>query len=202
MSSISDKLKAAYEAKGLSYHELAKLCNVPRATIQRYVSGTTDRIDIDKLQEICRVLEVDTAEVIGWKKGSPNAELDERFGTILKKERLRLHWTIERMAKELDVSPSMLKLYENGDVIPKFSAAVIWAIQLGIPISAYDSELKKDDRVLSQSNDLDLKIVRLLSSLSDSSRQMALAYIQGLKDIEGKQASSFSGQSSTHPTVP
>ena len=76
MTAISDKLKLAYEAKGLSYQELSKLCKVPSATIQRYVMGLTSRIDIDKLQEICRVLDVDAEDVIGWKKGSGNADLD------------------------------------------------------------------------------------------------------------------------------
>lgn len=79
MSRISDKLKIAYEAKGLSYQELSRMCKIPRATIQRYVTGTTDRIDIDKLQAICRVLDVDEAEVIGWSDDSRN----ERNGLTL-----------------------------------------------------------------------------------------------------------------------
>jgi len=68
MGDISDKLREAYEKKGLSYQELASMCKVPRATIQRYVMGTTDRIDIDKLQAICNVLEIDVALLLGWKK--------------------------------------------------------------------------------------------------------------------------------------
>lgn len=78
MGDISDKLREAYEKKGLSYQELSKLCYVPRATIQRYVMGTTDRIDIDKLQEICRVLEVDAAELLGWKERMQKSE-DEKL---------------------------------------------------------------------------------------------------------------------------
>ena len=66
MNSITQKLREAYERKGLSYFELSKIANVPRATIQRYVAGTTDRIDIDKLQAICNALEIDVADVIGW----------------------------------------------------------------------------------------------------------------------------------------
>lgn len=66
MNTITQRLKEAYERKGLSYIELSKISKVPRATIQRYVAGTTDRIDIDKLQAICNALEIDTAYVIGW----------------------------------------------------------------------------------------------------------------------------------------
>ena len=187
MSSISDKLKTAYEAKGLSYQDLAKMCNVPRATIQRYVSGTTDRIDIDKLQEICRVLDVDAADVIGWRNGSSNADLDERFGILLKKERIRLGWSIEQMAKELDTSPDVLSAYEKGDLIPKFSTAIIWAVQLGIPISAYDPQLLDKHAHDSDESKLDMEIIRILGSLSEKSRMKALAYLQGLKDSEDNQ---------------
>ena len=77
MSDISDKLFVAYMRKGISYAMLSKLSNVPRATIQRYVMGETDRIDIDKLQAICRVLEVDVAEVLNWKK--QKEEEDEKL---------------------------------------------------------------------------------------------------------------------------
>lgn len=66
MNSISDRLFLAYTKKGLSYEELGKRSNVSRATIQRYVTGETDRIDIDKLQAICSVLDVDVANVLGW----------------------------------------------------------------------------------------------------------------------------------------
>lgn len=72
MSSISDRLFIAYTKKGLSYEELGKLSKVSRATIQRYVMGETDRIDIDKLQAICSVLDVDVAEVLGWSSEQEN----------------------------------------------------------------------------------------------------------------------------------
>ena len=186
MSTISERLKAAYESKGMSYQELSKICSVPRATIQRYVSGTTDRIDIDKLQEICRVLDVDASDVIGWSKDSPKADLDARFGNLIKRERIRLNWTIEKMAKELGTSPDLLKLYESGERIPNFSTAVIWAVQLGIPINAYDPQYKSSCHE-PIAEELDMEIIRLLSSLSDSSRIKALAYLQGLKDNEDKR---------------
>lgn len=68
MADISEKLFSAYLEKGLSYIQLSKICKVPAATIQRYVMGETERIDIDKLQAICQVLEVDVAELLGWKE--------------------------------------------------------------------------------------------------------------------------------------
>jgi transcriptional regulator with XRE-family HTH domain len=68
MADISEKLFSAYLEKGLSYIQLSKICKVPAATIQRYVMGETERIDIDKLQAICQVLDVDVAELLGWKE--------------------------------------------------------------------------------------------------------------------------------------
>ena len=65
---ISERLHQAYMAKGLSYKELEKIAMVPSATIQRYVMGLTDRIDIDKLEAICRALDLDVVEVLGWGK--------------------------------------------------------------------------------------------------------------------------------------
>lgn len=185
MSDISEKLRAAYESKGLSYQELANRCNVPRATIQRYVSGTTDRIDIDKLQEICKVLGIDAAEVIGWKKGDKSADLDERFGTLLKEEREKENLSLEEMADRLGTTPEILYSYESGERIPRFSTAIIWAVQLGIPIDEYDPQY--EDAVEKTNAALNAEIIRLLSRLSPDGKRKAIDYVQLLLMSEGKQ---------------
>lgn len=89
MGSISERLRIAYEEKGLSYQDLAKQSGVPKATIQRYVAGNTDRIDIDKLQMICNALGVDVSAILGWSdsartdQNTPESDLDLQIIRLL-----------------------------------------------------------------------------------------------------------------------
>lgn len=49
---VSKRLKSLIEEKGLSYTELEDMTGIPRATIQRYAAGKTDKIPTDRLIKI------------------------------------------------------------------------------------------------------------------------------------------------------
>ena len=49
---VSKRLKSVIEEKGISYTELKDLTGIPRATIQRYAAGKTDKIPTDRLVKI------------------------------------------------------------------------------------------------------------------------------------------------------
>lgn len=52
MSDISTKLHESIQRAGYSYGELAKLTGIPKSAIQRYATGQTPKIPLDRLQAL------------------------------------------------------------------------------------------------------------------------------------------------------
>lgn len=59
MSETSDRLLAIIREKDISYGELSKLTGIPKSVLQRYATGFTAKIPVDRLQLIARALNVD-----------------------------------------------------------------------------------------------------------------------------------------------
>lgn len=66
MSDISARLSAAISEKGYSYGELSKLTGIPKSAIQRYATGETEKIPIDRLTSLASVLGVSSRSLMGW----------------------------------------------------------------------------------------------------------------------------------------
>ena len=70
MKNIQKDLLAAFEYSKLTYDELARMTNVPKSALYRYLNGDTEKIPIDRFQAICSVLHVDAKNVLGWSHES------------------------------------------------------------------------------------------------------------------------------------
>lgn len=66
-NNVSERLMAAITKSELSYVDLEKLSGVPKSAINRYASGATDKIPIDRLVLIAKALNVDPAYLMGWQ---------------------------------------------------------------------------------------------------------------------------------------
>ena len=71
MKNIQTSLLSAFESSGLTYDELAKQTNLPKSALYRYINGDTEKIPIDRFQQICDVLHVDASLILGWKELPP-----------------------------------------------------------------------------------------------------------------------------------
>ena len=63
---IAAKLLEAFESSEYSYGELSKITGIPKSALQRYITGDTGKIPMDRLRIICEKLGLDAAEVLGW----------------------------------------------------------------------------------------------------------------------------------------
>lgn len=63
---IAAKLLKAFEESEYSYGELSRYTGIPKSALQRYITGDTGKIPMDRLRLICEKLDLDTAEVLGW----------------------------------------------------------------------------------------------------------------------------------------
>ena len=68
MSTIADRLLKSITAKGYSYGELAKITGFPKSAIQRYATGQTPKIPVDRLERLADVLGVSAAYLMGWEE--------------------------------------------------------------------------------------------------------------------------------------
>ena len=91
MSDISDRLLAEIERKGYSYGELARLTGIPKSAIQRYATGETGKIPMDRIESLAKALNVTPEYIMGWENkkeptvlsaGEPNKDSIELFNMI------------------------------------------------------------------------------------------------------------------------
>ncbi|MBP3649464.1 MAG: helix-turn-helix transcriptional regulator [Clostridia bacterium] len=72
MPIVMERLAQAFKRSGLSYSEFEKTTGIPKATLQRYVTGKTEKIPMDAMEIMAKALNVDPAYLMGWRN-SPDA---------------------------------------------------------------------------------------------------------------------------------
>ncbi|MBQ3006788.1 MAG: helix-turn-helix transcriptional regulator [Clostridia bacterium] len=66
MSEISERILALIEQKDISYGELSKITNIPKSALQRYATGETPKIPIQRVEAIAKALGASAAYIMGW----------------------------------------------------------------------------------------------------------------------------------------
>ena len=78
MQIFSRLMVMAMKEKGISYGELSKMTRIPKSALQRYATGETTKIPIDRISSIASALGVDERELLGWvKPAAPSDGLSE-----------------------------------------------------------------------------------------------------------------------------
>lgn len=73
MSEISKRLYQAIISKNYSYGDMAKLTGIPKSAIQRYATGETEKIPLDRLEKMAAVLDVSSSYLMGWDESTVTA---------------------------------------------------------------------------------------------------------------------------------
>lgn len=118
MSDISKRLFNAIQEKGFSYGELAKMTGIPKSAIQRYATGQTPKIPMDRLQMLADVLHVSAQYLMGWedetKKEPQPPDLvnnDPELTEILERARddphLRMLFSVTKTATAEDIEKAI-----------------------------------------------------------------------------------------------
>lgn len=79
MERISDRLMAAMKAANATYIELAQKTGISKSALQRYATGETEKIPLDRLEAMAVALDVSAAHLLGWDEKNPPAQVDERI---------------------------------------------------------------------------------------------------------------------------
>ena len=75
MNEIANRLSAAIAASKYSYGELSKLTGIPKSAIQRYATGATEKIPIERLRALASALGLSLSALTPWE--DPPAARDE-----------------------------------------------------------------------------------------------------------------------------
>lgn len=67
MEKIADRLMKAMKDNNVTYIELAKATNISKSALQRYATGETEKIPLDRLEAIANAIGVSAAYLMGWE---------------------------------------------------------------------------------------------------------------------------------------
>lgn len=68
MSKRSEKILKLIGESGLSYGELSKITGIPKSALQRYATGETEKIPIDRIEILSKALNTTPAFLMGWEE--------------------------------------------------------------------------------------------------------------------------------------
>lgn len=112
---FSDRLLDAMRSKKISYRELSEMTGIPKSAIQRYTSGETDKIPIDRVILMAQALNVDPAYIMGWdmtyvpKEGIELCPDEQELLTIYRDLNDKGQDALMRQARYLASDPDMKK---------------------------------------------------------------------------------------------
>lgn len=76
MNDIAARILSIMEEKKISYGELSGLTGIPKSALQRYVTGETPKIPIDRIEIIAEALGVDAEYLVGWES-TPTLQISD-----------------------------------------------------------------------------------------------------------------------------
>lgn len=65
---VSIRLKELIDERGITRYRLAKLADTRFEVVEKWCSGTVERIDADVLARFCYILNCDICDIIQYKK--------------------------------------------------------------------------------------------------------------------------------------
>ena len=69
MSELSNRILNLISSRALSYGELSNLTGISKSALQRYATGETEKIPIDRLERIAKALGTTSACLLGRQDG-------------------------------------------------------------------------------------------------------------------------------------
>ena len=186
MSELSDKILKAIEDSNLSYGELSKITNIPKSALQRYATGTTDKVPINRLEAIAKATGVTGAYLMGWKeephRSNANIFIMDNLNKIMSLKKI----TKQDLLNSGNIPKDEInKLFSSGKINIKYLTELSDILEVS---QKYLTEYYPDEitsKKLKKQKDLKLsmKIGRLLMELNHEGKREAYKRIEELTYI-------------------
>lgn len=79
MSDLSERILSLITKNDISYGDLSKLTNIPKSALQRYATGETEKIPINRIKAIANALNVSAAYIMGWEDNNTDRSSIDRL---------------------------------------------------------------------------------------------------------------------------
>lgn len=86
MNDRAKRILTAIEKSKLSYGELSKITGIPKSALQRYATGETEKVPIDRIEAIAKATNVSSAYLMCWDR---EEEMAETLDAVLKDNELQ-----------------------------------------------------------------------------------------------------------------
>lgn len=83
MSLMSERILKSIKDAGLSYGELHERTGIPKSALQRYATGETEKIPLDRIEAIAKATEVSAAFLMGWEDRATENPLPPKSETAI-----------------------------------------------------------------------------------------------------------------------
>lgn len=105
MTTKGDRIKASRLAKGMTQADLAKKLGVSPQAINKYEKGTVTNIPSDKIDMLCKLLEVPPEYLLGWEQSPQTIEEEQKLLATIAKDKellkvLRKYYTLSEESRE------------------------------------------------------------------------------------------------------
>ena len=134
MGEVSSRILAIMTAKGISYGELAKRTGIPKSALQRYATGQTNKIPVDRVEAIAKALNVDPTLLFGWVSlPSIGEDANATLLEVQREEYIRANSEEPELAEyleELRTRPEMKMLFDSSrGMSPEQVKAIVQMIE-------------------------------------------------------------------------
>lgn len=68
MNERADRIYKAIQKADLSYGELSRITGIPKSALQRYATGETTKIPLDRIESIAKATNVAASYLLGWNR--------------------------------------------------------------------------------------------------------------------------------------
>lgn len=108
MSEQSNRILKSIEESGLSYGELSKSTGIPKSALQRYATGETEKVPLDRIEKIALATGKTSEYLLGWEKEKRIADNmsalfhSEDLGLIIEKSKLMNADSLKRYIRYAD----------------------------------------------------------------------------------------------------
>lgn len=119
MGEVSSNILRYMTIKGISYGELSKRTGIPKSALQRYATGQTSKIPVDRVEAIAKALNIDPAILFGWFPSpsigeEANQHLKEAYRDKYIREQEQEDEDLAEYLEELRTRPEMRMLFDVG----------------------------------------------------------------------------------------
>lgn len=82
MKEIIKRLQIAFEKSNFSYADFSKYTGIPKSALQRYITGSTEKIPMNRLESMAYALGYTPQQILGWTNSEINFDTQETASAV------------------------------------------------------------------------------------------------------------------------